>query len=38
VFELKVLPALRAEYGAAGIESLVRLIGKVRSADGPERG
>jgi DNA-directed RNA polymerase specialized sigma24 family protein len=33
VFQTRILPALRAEYGAAGIESLVRLIGKVRSED-----
>jgi DNA-directed RNA polymerase specialized sigma24 family protein len=33
VFQTRVLPALRAEYGAAGIESLVRLIGKVRTDD-----
>lgn len=33
VFQSRILPALRAEYGVAGIESLVRLIGKLK-ADG----
>jgi len=33
IFQSRVLPALRAEYGAAGIESLIRLIGKVRTDD-----
>ena len=30
-FQTRILPALRAEYGAAGIESLIRLIGKIRT-------
>ena len=37
VFQTRVLPALRAEYGAAGIESLIRLIGKLRTDDNPEK-
>lgn len=36
-FQTRVLPALRAEYGAAGIESLIRLIGKLRSDDNAEK-
>ncbi len=35
VFQSRVLPALRSEYGAAGIESLIRLIGKLRTDDTP---
>lgn len=31
VFQSRILPALRAEYGVAGIESLVRLIGKLKA-------
>lgn len=30
-FQERILPALRTEYGAAGIESLIRLIGKIRT-------
>lgn len=30
-FQTRILPALRTEYGAAGIESLIRLIGKIRT-------
>lgn len=37
VFQSRILPALRAEYGVAGIESLVRLIGRLK-ADGKAAG
>lgn len=31
IFQTRVLAALKVEYGQAGIESLIRLIGKVRT-------